>query len=113
MAKYPWADNAHKLQRAIAKANQELAPDREKRIKELYVSFGGKMKEVELPEDNQNKNMSELEDEKVEEVVTPETGAETSAPDVASEKTSGSVNESAESAPISDTEISDVSKDVE
>lgn len=59
MSKYPWADNQQKLQRAIERANIEQQPagKREERIKQLYVSYGGKV--VELPEIKENKNMNE------------------------------------------------------
>lgn len=56
--KYPWADNPQKLQRAIEKANREQNPDKDKRIKELYVSFGGKIKDV-IIEDFTLKNNTE------------------------------------------------------
>lgn len=55
--KYPWADNKIKLQRAIERANIESLPlsQKEERVKQLYISFGGHV--VELQEDNQNKTM--------------------------------------------------------
>lgn len=45
MAKYAWADNKVKLQRAIEKVRNEQQPADKKdaRIKELYISFGGKV----------------------------------------------------------------------
>lgn len=75
MSKYPWANNQQKLQRAIERANIEQQPieKKEARVKELYVSFGGKL--VELTADNQNKDMPENEAE-TPEVVAPESGTE-------------------------------------
>lgn len=49
MTKYPWANNDIKLQRSIERANQEgkIGTEREARVKQLYVSFGGKLVELE------------------------------------------------------------------
>ncbi len=45
MKKYPWSVNDLKLQRAIAQASKEsvLESGRDERVKELYISFGGKV----------------------------------------------------------------------
>ncbi len=61
MTKYPWANNRIKLQRAIEKANSDnlTGSIREKRIKEIYVSMGGRL--VELSEVKEIKTMSEEE----------------------------------------------------
>lgn len=74
MTKYPWADNKLKLQRAIEKANIEnlSIPEKEKRVKQLYISMGGHL--VELSEDNQEESMEEekvLPEEKPAEDIEP------------------------------------------
>lgn len=59
--RYAWADNKLKLQRAIEKTNGEKLSlvEKEARVKQLYVSMGGRV--VELPDDNQDNNMSDEE----------------------------------------------------
>lgn len=99
MSKYPWASNSQKLQRAIEKCNLEQQPSekRDARIKQLYISMGGKL--VELNEDKKNNDMSEeIQEEKKEEV---ESAVETTQA------------EAIEETQKSDTEFSDTSLDSE
>ncbi len=103
MSKYPWAENVYKLQRAIARANQEglSLSEKEARIKELYISSGGKListeeEKVELPEIKENKHMSE------EEKVNPEESVDTESTDV---------SETIPEETKTDTEFSDTAKE--
>lgn len=49
MTKYPWAINKIKLQRAIEKFNSESAStEKDARIKQLYISMGGKIAEIKV-----------------------------------------------------------------
>lgn len=56
MAKYEWAENKNKLQRAIERVRNEQQPVSKKdaRIKELYISFGGKV--IKVKEDDTTNN---------------------------------------------------------
>lgn len=68
---YSWSTNPLKLQRALAQASREQGTDgadiSEDRVKELYISFGGKT--VELKDTNDTHIMTS---ENEEEVVVPE-----------------------------------------
>lgn len=67
--KYPWSANPLKLQRAIEKANIENRLgasdfDKDARVKELYISMGGKLEsieEVDLSDNNHETHMNEEE----------------------------------------------------
>jgi hypothetical protein len=53
---YKWAENKSKLQRAIERVKMEQQPlsKREKRIRELYISYGGRISLEDLKEDIEN-----------------------------------------------------------
>lgn len=63
MKKYPWADNWVKLNRAINKARQEQQPVKkfDARVKEIYVSYGGKLLNDITPSTEDNSNVKESE----------------------------------------------------
>lgn len=70
MKKYPWATNQEKLQRAIGNSRGLPLAETEARIKQLYVSYGGKL--VELEDSNEDTHMTE---EETVETPTTEEGA--------------------------------------